>query len=226
MALLMEHRSWRKPMCAQLSGTLPSRLFLGLIAHMGARSQWIRVTASFCYYDTETGGASWFAPEGSSPSFIYDQGDFSQPIYIGEPPPSLPVNQGKHRCASQHWVVRTGTSMPSTACCWCMDEQDTSVWALGFASETSMGACTSRTSSSTCLPTGRRLGVHCALPGLSTCATIKADPPRQPNDGRRRCTVPELHWSAAILARFVRQRPTFPIKGHYERANGTLWKKI
>ena len=80
-------------------------------------------------------------------------------------------------------------------------------------------------STSTCLPTGRRLGVHCALPGLSTCATIKADPPRQPNDGRRRCTVPELHWSAA-LARFVRQRPTFPIKGHYERANGTQWKKI
>jgi len=79
-------------MCAQLSGTLTEPAFPRPDCPcMGARSQWIRVTASFCYYDTETGGASLFAPEGSSPSFIYDQGDFSQPIYIGEPPPSLPV---------------------------------------------------------------------------------------------------------------------------------------
>ena len=188
-------------MCAQLSGTLTEPAFPRPDCPcMGARSQWIRVTASFCYYDTETGGSHKYVDAIDSVLLVHGR---TGHVRVG---PWICLRNEYGCVYLANLITRVTRWFPPKLWIW----------------RTSPGR---PSSTSTCLPTGRRLGVHCALPGLSTCATIKADPPRQPNDGRRRCTVPELHWSAA-LARFVRQRPTFPIKGHYERANGTQWKKI
>ena len=59
----------------------------------------------FCYYDTEQGETSWFAPDGSSPSFMYDQADFSHPVFMRNLPPPLPAKATVGSPTNTGWFV-------------------------------------------------------------------------------------------------------------------------
>ena len=58
-----------------------------------------------CYYDTEQGETSWFAPDGSSPSFMHDQADFSDAVLMQNLPPSLPAQATVGSPTKTGWFV-------------------------------------------------------------------------------------------------------------------------
>ena len=59
----------------------------------------------FCYYDTEQGETNWFAPDGSSPSYMYDQADFSDAVFMQNLPPPLPAKATVGSPSKTGWFV-------------------------------------------------------------------------------------------------------------------------
>ena len=59
----------------------------------------------FCYYNTEQGETSWFAPDGSSPSFMYDQAALSHPVFMRNLPPPLPAKATVGSPTNTGWFV-------------------------------------------------------------------------------------------------------------------------
>ncbi|EOD21661.1 hypothetical protein EMIHUDRAFT_101506 [Emiliania huxleyi CCMP1516] len=215
-------------------------------------SSWVLRVASggyFCYYDTETGERSWFAPEGSSSSFVYDQADFSQSVSMCDLPPPLPANASicapfntgwfAHNVDANDCVLlyhgRTGHVRLAPWICL-RDEYGRVYFGNLITRVTQWYPPKLWMQENIARPPLHDIDMSCQrvddLRSIALCLASAHAPPskltrlvnRTMVEGGapyRNC-IGLPHYPPDSFDNDL----TFPINGHYERINGTLWKKM